>query len=306
VAILTVSRETWPAMGTTATIELSGDRSHLAAARQRLEELEQRWSRFLPASDISRCNNTRGIPVDVHADTRLLVRQAIHASALTEGRYDPTVHDALVAAGYDRSFEQLSSTPGLPTVTPARKAAPGVGGIRIDDAMGTVTLPIGVGFDPGGIGKGLAADLVAEELLAKGARGIFISIGGDIRVAGEQPDGAPWLVEIIEPSVSRSRIAKIAITDGAVATSTDQKRIWRRHEATAHHIIDPSTGSPAGTHCALVTTVTADAWWAEALATRIMLTPPTEWCEAVGRDAALVVDHSGRHHKLGRIEEFLR
>ena len=37
----------------------------------------------------------------------------------------------------------------------------GADGIEVDDDEGTVRLPFDVAFDPGGIGKGLAADLVA-------------------------------------------------------------------------------------------------------------------------------------------------
>ena len=38
-------------------------------ARCYLEHLEQRWSRFLPASDITRINNSNGEPVEVDVDT---------------------------------------------------------------------------------------------------------------------------------------------------------------------------------------------------------------------------------------------
>ncbi len=41
--------------------------------------------------------------------------------------------------------------------------------MEVDDVLGTVTLPVGARFDPGGIGKGLAVDLVTETALAVGA-----------------------------------------------------------------------------------------------------------------------------------------
>jgi len=59
----------------------------------------------------------------------------------------------------------------------------------------TVRLPAGTGFDAGGIGKGLAADLVTTEAIAAGADGICVNLGGDLRVAGTGPDGA-WTVGI--------------------------------------------------------------------------------------------------------------
>ena len=61
------------------------------------------------------------------------------------------------------------------------------GGIRIDALNHTVELPPGVGFDPGGIGKGLAADMVVEELMATGAEGACINVARDKKVRDRRP-----------------------------------------------------------------------------------------------------------------------
>src|SRR4029078_51858 len=50
-----------------------------------------------------------------------------------------------------------------------------------------VRLPAGTGFDPGGIGKGLAADIVVDEIRADGADGVCVNPGGDVRVDGPSP-----------------------------------------------------------------------------------------------------------------------
>jgi thiamine biosynthesis lipoprotein len=274
-------------------------------ALDRISELELRWSRFLPDSDIGRANATRGIPVDVTAETRLLVKQAIRAWELTSGLYDPTVLDALVAAGYDRDLTEIRATRAdAERHQPHR--APGCTGIEIDDGTGTITLPLGVGFDPGGIGKGLAADLVAEELSAAGATTALVSIGGDVRMVGVRPDDSAWIVQIDEPAVSSTPIARVALTSGAVATSTDRRRTWTVGRDARHHVIDPRTGDCADSSAQLVTVLAADAWWAEVLATQLMLTHATERQDAVGADAALVIDRDGRHHHLGRMGDHIR
>src|SRR5689334_5554997 len=56
------------------------------------------------------------------------------------------------------------------------------GGARVDRAARTVTVPVGLVFDPSSIAKGLAADFVSGELLTLGAAGALVSIGGAIRV----------------------------------------------------------------------------------------------------------------------------
>jgi len=92
-------------MGTWAHVVIAGggDRGQaLDRARRRIDDLERRWSRFLPDSEVSRLNAGAGRPVLVSPETARLVARAVDAWRLTAGRFDPTVLPALVAAGYDR------------------------------------------------------------------------------------------------------------------------------------------------------------------------------------------------------------
>ena len=116
------------------------------------------------------------------AETRLLVPpRARGPRGSPAGRFDPTLLGAVLRAGYVDSFERLEDG-----VRPVRRPTlcTGAHRIEVDDDAGTVRIPDGVGFDPGGIGKGLAADLVAEELVELGAAGVCVNVGGDVRVAG--------------------------------------------------------------------------------------------------------------------------
>src|SRR6059058_5503483 len=153
------------AMGSEIHLVVMGDHRLLDVARRRIDDLERKWSRFIPTSEISRLNANRGEPVAVSDDTFLLVRRALEGWRATGGRFDPTVLGDLVRAGYDRPFEAVVVSPGV-GVSALRRDC---GGIRLDVDASTVQLPAHTGFDPGGIGKGLAADLVAGELLAAGA-----------------------------------------------------------------------------------------------------------------------------------------
>jgi thiamine biosynthesis lipoprotein len=168
-------------MGTTAHVIVTGAEPGLAArAVERLRLLEARWSRFLPDSEISRLNEHPGVPVLVSHDTYLLVERAIEGWRLTGGLFDPTLLRELRAAGYDRSFELMRAGASAPDDRPADAGArppdratlrPTTDAITLDPLVRTVRLPFGVELDPGGIGKGLAADLVVEELRAQGATG---------------------------------------------------------------------------------------------------------------------------------------
>ena len=96
--------------------------------------------------------------------------------------------------------------------------------------------PRTVSIDLGGIGKGLAADLVADELIAAGATSAYVSMGGDIHASGEPVDGDGWQVPLLHP-ISGAVIDHHALFAGAIVMSTVAIRRWttRRHRAPPHH-----------------------------------------------------------------------
>ena len=262
-------------MGSDAhVIVVGGPPGGAERARRRIDDLERRWSRFLPDSEISGLTQRAGEWVTLSADSLLLVARALEAWRLTVGRFDPTVLGAVIRAGYDRSFEQLPPSGG----TTDSPLTVGAAGIEIDGDR--VRLPAGVGFDPGGIGKGVAADLVVTEALAAGAAGACVNLGGDLRVAGEAPDspssgepspvGTAWTVAVEHPA-SPEPLALLGLRDGAVATSTTLRRRWTAGSQERHHLIDPWTGAPSTSDLTLAAVVTADAWVAEVLAKAVLL-----------------------------------
>ena len=267
-----------------------------AGARRRVESLETRWSRFLPDSEVSRLNDHHDVPVRVSPETFALVALAVDGWRLTEGRFDPTVLDAVVAAGYDRTFEDL----GPLHHAVAAPQVPGAGGIRLDPAVRAVTLPAGVGFDPGGIGKGHAADLVATDLVAGGAAGALVNIGGDLRAFGADPDGAGWLVDVESPHGREPRavVATIVLTEGAVATTTSARRRWNTDTGVRHHVIDPATGDSACSDVASVTVVAGAAWHAEVMSKAAFVAGAANALALLADAglAGLVVDTTGGVH----------
>lgn len=298
------------AMGTRGHVVVTGGdgdgEATLDAAQARIAELERRWSRFLPDSEVSRLNRSAGRPTVVSGDTAGLVARAVEAWRLTGGRFDPTVLPALVAAGYDRSFEALDRMGGpAPATTPS--AVPGPSAIRIDEAAGLVHLPAGVAFDPGGIGKGYAADLVVAELLAEPGRGrvagACVNLGGDLRAAARAPGGAPWVVDVEDPfDAGGAPLLRLGLDRGGVATSSRLRRTWTAAGTTRHHLIDPSTGAPAETDAVAATVLAGTAWRAEALATAAVLAGVAGGLGVIagaGATGLVVDDRGGVHHAPG-------
>jgi FAD:protein FMN transferase len=255
------------AMSTDVGITIVGGGQSLAGwARHRVDELEQRWSRFRDDSEISRLNHALGAPVEVSPDTIAAVRSACAAWSYTSGCYDPTVHDSLLRLGYDDAIDVVRRRIGAETES-SPLPAPGCNGIVLDENASTVQLPVGVRLDLGGIGKGLAADEVATGLIQRGATGAMVNIGGDVRVIGSPSSSAVWRVEIEDPRTERP-CAVVELLDGGVATSTTLRRRWRLGSTTVHHLIDPRTGantSHGPADVVGVSVVAGTAGWADAL-----------------------------------------
>ncbi len=164
--------------------------AHLATlAEARLRRLEQRWSRFVPTSEVNSLNAAVDSWVTVSPDTIRLVQTMQRAWVESGHRFDPTLVNELIALGYTASHDD-----GAVASIRVELADPSctVLDVAIDADRSAIWMPAGLGLDPGGIGKGLAADLVVGELCAGGAAGALVSIGGDLAAAGLGPEPEGW------------------------------------------------------------------------------------------------------------------
>ncbi len=247
-------RETFAAMGTDVELLLEADAGPaaeraLATARAEFERLEAVFSRFRPDSELSLLNRERSLRCS--PDLARVVELALDARERTGGRFDPTVHDAVVAAGYDRSFELIAPA----TATRASAGARCGGGVQVK--ADEISLAPGTHLDLGGIAKGYAVERASEVLAVAGS--CLVNAGGDLAVRG----GA-WPVGVGEELT-------LELSRGAMATSGIDRRRWTRGGEECHHLIDPSTGLPAAAAFRRVTVVAPDAVEAEVLAKAVFL-----------------------------------
>lgn len=226
------------------------------AAQAEFARLEGVLSRFLPDSELSRLN--RDGAIDAGPDLAAVVRRALDARERTGGRFDPTVHDALLGAGYDRTFAQMPGELGRP-VEPACCA----GGVHVD-AAGRIELEPGVRLDLGGIGKSYAAESACALVTQLGPA--LVDAGGDIATRG----GA-WPVGVDTADGSLT----LLVENGGLATSGIDRRSWLADGEEAHHLIDPASGRPAAGDLVRVTVVAGDAVEAEIHAKALFLVGAT-------------------------------
>ncbi len=208
----------------------------LDACADWLAAMERTCSRFLADSELRALNASAGRPSPASEDLFAVVSLALSAAQRSGGLFDPAILPALHAAGYTRSFDEISHREinDIPVVPARTRRAAGESGlapllpphllagmdaahaddsvmsedppwrpgrwreIRLDANRRTITLPEGVALDLGGIAKGWAADELARRFLAPYAA-YLIDLGGDLRVHGGPESGRPWIVGIADP-----------------------------------------------------------------------------------------------------------
>lgn len=275
------------AMNTHIEVLIYTDEPEKAAAFcEQVEDLfnynEAVLSRFKPESELSELNRT-GFKENA---SELLFQNVTAASQMHEftgGIFDPTILDALEAAGYNRSFEKISS--GQPQLFMAPQ--PGNFGnwkpanaawISLDSASRSIKLAPGVRIDLGGIAKGTTVDQAAGLLREAGFNRFMVGAGGDMFVEGCPPqDSQGWNIVVDNPLDKESApVASLQVTNQAVATSSTTRRAWYLGQERQHHLIDPRTNHPSTSQFASVTVVAPSVKMADVMAKVALILGPAE------------------------------
>jgi thiamine biosynthesis lipoprotein len=283
---------------TTVAVDGSGPAGEPESAVQStvdlLLDLHATFSRFKPESELSALNNDPREQVPVSPLMARFVRAALDAAEATGGLVDFTFLNEIEAAGYreDRFRGTLSLVLAL-ALGPPRKAGGSEPGARwkqvsVDMETNTVTRPVGMRFDGGGIVKGMAADMAAERLA--GHPGFAVDCEGDMRVGGTE--GAVRMLEVPNP-FGGARLHEFEVKEGALATSSIAKRSWFQSMKPTHHILDPQTGVSAFTGVVQVSALAPTGLEGEALAKAAVLSGP-EGAEAWLPHGGVILFDDGR------------
>lgn len=262
-----------------------------------LRAIDVACSRFRDDSDLARINRSAGAAVSVAPLCLEAVRTALRVAAATGGLVDPTVGVQMERIGYDRDFDELVED----GVAPPGRAAAGWRCVEVDETAGTVRVPAGVHLDLGASAKALAADRAAAEAGTLTGVGVLVSLGGDIAVAGEAPDGG-WRVLVTDDHDAPvdGPGQTVSISSGGLATSSTTVRRWRRAGVAMHHIVDPRTGLPADTPLRTVSVAAASCVDANAGSTAAIILgdAAAPWLAARALPAR-IVDGRGRVEHVG-------
>ena len=280
------------AMGTNFfCIFVGADESICDSIYELANELETKWSRFLPESEVMVVNNNPNQWVSVSDASLRLVSEMKLGFELTQGLYSGNILGDMI----DLGFADSRVNPANSTTWDARsKTSADLSDVEIDLETNSIRVPSGVALDSSGIGKGLAADLMSDYAMQLGSMGVAIFAGGDVAVKGMAEGAEGWKVDIRSPSDSEVSIASVALSRGGLATSSPMG--WKN--GTSHHIIDPRTHLSADSDVSQVTVIAQNASQAEVL---------TKMCAILGTHesisridslgvAALLVDDENQVH----------
>jgi thiamine biosynthesis lipoprotein len=289
--------ETFACFGSQCAVAVAGGaqgcHAAQAVARVRGEMLawHERFTRFEPTSELSALNGDERMTVRASAAMRDFVRAVVAAGERTEGLVDATLLDEVREAGYGGQLGTPLPLGLALRLAPARRPAAAnpqsrLGEVSVDETQETVTRPLGVRFDSGGLAKGMMADRLADQLAD--FDGYAIGCAGDLRIGGRA--GASRVVEVTSP-FDDSVIASFALACGGIATSGIGKRSWLDGNGRpAHHLIDPGTGRPAYTGIVQVTALASSALDAEIAAKAALLSGLPRAEEWLPDGGALVLD----------------
>ncbi len=238
----------------------------LEAAFGAIERVQRLMSAHDPDSDLSRLNRF-GCKQAVKLDswTVAVLERALFWSKQSEGAFDCL---AAGAAAIESGYLPLHPEQPVPLAShwswleicghSAKLLKPGC-------------------IDLGGIAKGFAADRAVVAMKATGADCGLVNAGGDIAGFGRQP----WPVQVVQPS-SRRTIANVAISNGAIATSSVQP------DGSGDHLLRRAPDNESATVCA------PSAMDADALA-KVVLSGSTaaKHCLEVGGAQAFVLGAGG-------------
>ncbi len=242
-ATLSFHQHSLKAMGSRCEFKLYAPAAEGAAllelASQRLNQLEQKYTRYQSSSVTAQINAAAGCgeALRVDEETQRLLDYAHVLYLQSDGRFDIT-SGILRQAGDFRSGK-------LPEQAQLDQLLPLIGWPQVSWEPPFFYLPkAGMQIDLGGFVKEYAADQIAQLVLSQGVQHGLVNLGGDIRVLGPHPDGSPWIVGIQHPRQAGRAIAQIPLQRGAIATSGDYERFMLVKGKRYSHLLDPHTGWP--------------------------------------------------------------
>lgn len=240
-------------------------------------EVDQQMSTWKPDSDLMRLNAALpGVWVRCPEHLMIVLEMAVWIGQASGGAFDIGVGDVISAWGF-----------GSATADPARIQAalsearrPTHDVLELDMSGRRVRKSASVTLDLSGIAKGYGVDRLTDVARRFQISAALLSIDGELRGIGLQPDGTPWSIAIEVPDYTvRTPLTILTLHDAAIATSGDYRHWIDVGPKRLSHTMDPVRGGPLAQSPASVTVIAETCMAADAWATALMVKGSSEGAE---------------------------
>ncbi len=235
-----------PTMGSTYEVKVVGASKQGGLARDivelELQAFDRAFSNWRDDSEIARINAHRSTaPLEVSERFADVLGTALRVAAVTGGAFDPTVKPL---SDLYRAAKQAPDEPLSGAALAEAAALVGYQLVTVDGLQLTKVLP-DVQLDLDGIVAGAAADAIAAHLEGVGVSSFYLQITGEVLCRGCKPDGAPWLIGVVDPSSdegAQAAVVALPLRDEALCSSGNYRNATVVDGRVVHHVFDPRTG----------------------------------------------------------------
>jgi FAD:protein FMN transferase len=239
------------------------------------------FNKWNPDSELSKLNRLKACEASpLSAELLRLFNETDRIVVLSQGKFDPTIEPL------QNLWKQKLKSGKIPSDEEIQEIAPAIGWNKISFADGAFKKEHDkTQLDFGGIAKGLCIDIIVERLKEAGFNDLYVEWGGEIRTAGNHPQGRLWTIFIsrLGDTDPDNAIATVPLMDQAIATSGDYLQNWTVDQKTYFHIFDPATLRPleaTPTSIASASVAASNCALADGLATIAMMFPTVAEAQA--------------------------
>ncbi len=250
----------------------------------RLKEVNARLSMYQKDSEISRFNRSpENKAFKLSKDFHQVLIQCEILYKRTHGAWDGTVKPLVDLWGF--GTKGRSNT--LPDHQQIKNTLEHIGFNKLILGDRTlVKLTPDITLDLGSIAKGYGVDEIARLFAMAGLENYLVEIGGELKGAGKNKKGTPWVVGISKPDkkgLNPGLYQVVSLDNMAVATSGNYRNFFEKGGKTFSHIIDPKTGYPVGNQVVSASIIAGTCTLADGLATALMVMDVDQGIELVNR-----------------------
>lgn len=251
-------------------------KSILDSAFADVNRISNHWNPKSELSFINRAKANKPIKISPHLSDLMRLATKIHN--LSDGLYDPTLSPLI------QIWKNSLNLQKIPSQKEIVAASQNIGWEHVVFENQTITKKRdALEIDLDSIAKGMAVDIVVQQLVDAGFENVYFEWAGEIRAHGHHPSGRPWNVSIYGPE--RPEDGAIPLENEAIATSGNYMQYWvipnKKGGVTMYsHLLNKTTKSPIELQGKSILSVTVKApscALADGLATAAMLIDdPTE------------------------------